>query len=99
MATPWIMERLEIKVMTYREFHDILKRHLTELQITTIQKVAFKNYEDAHGYKPKRKEQKQLAYDFMIDFICNMDVTECVRYLKPFGIPLITAITLWHGLE
>ena len=85
--------------MTYKEFHDILKGLLTEEQITIIQEFAFKNYEDAHGSRPTRKEQKQLAYDFAIDFIHDMDITECVRYLKPLGIPLLVAIKLWEGLE
>jgi len=85
--------------MTYREFHDIFKNYFTEGQITAIQELAFTNYEDAHGYRPMRKEQKQTAYDFIIDFLRNMDVTECVGYLKPLGIPLIAAINLWNGLE
>lgn len=85
--------------MTYKEFHDILKWSLTENQIAIIQEFAFQNYEDSHGCKPKRKEEKQLAYDFTIDFIRNMNITECVGCLKPLGIPLITAVNLWHGLE
>ncbi len=85
--------------MTYKEFHDIFKNHFTEEQITTIQKFAFTNYEDAHGYRPIRKAQKQIAYDFIIDFLRNMDVTECVGYLKPLGIPLLVAINLWNNLE
>jgi len=85
--------------MTYKKFHDRLIGILTEEQITTMQKFAFQNYEDAHGYRPIRKEQKQIAYDFIIDFLRNMDVTECVGYLKPLGIPLIAAINLWNSLE
>lgn len=85
--------------MTYGKLHGILRGLLTESQIQTVQELAFQNYEDAHGYRPKRKEEKQLAYDFIIDFIRDMEVTECVGYLKPMGIPLITAVNLWHGLE
>lgn len=85
--------------MTHKKFHDMLRLYLTEAQITAIQELAFQNYEDAHDYRPKRKEEKQLAYDFAIDLIRGMTVTECVGYLKPMGIPLITAIILWHGLE
>lgn len=85
--------------MTYKEFHDILKGYFTEEQITAMQKLAFINYEDAHGYRPVRKEQKQIAYEFIIDFLRDMDVTECVGYLKPVGIPLLVAIRLWNGLE
>ncbi len=85
--------------MTYKEFHDRLIGILTEEQITTMQKLAFTNYEDAHSYRPIRKEQKQIAYDFIIDFLRNMDITECVGYLKPVGIPLIAAINLWNSLE
>ncbi len=85
--------------MTYREFHDMLKGLLTEEQITIIQEFAFQNYEDAHGSRPKRKGQKQLAYNFAIDFIHDMEVTECVGCLKPLGIPLLVAIRLWEGLE
>ncbi len=85
--------------MTYKEFHDIFKKHFTEEQITAMQKFAFTNYEDAHGYRPIRKGQKQIAYEFIIDFLRNMEVTECVGYLKPLGIPLITAINLWSSLE
>lgn len=85
--------------MTYKKFHDMFRLYLTEAQITAIQESAFQNYEDAHGYRPKRKEEKQLAYDFAVDFIRDMMVTECVGYLKPMGIPLTTAVNLWHGLE
>lgn len=85
--------------MTYKEFHDILKWSLTENQIAIIQDFAFQNYEDAHGCRPGRKEEKQLAYGFTIDFIRSMNVTECVGCLKPLGIPLIAAVNLWHGLE
>ena len=85
--------------MTYEKFHDRLIGQLTERQIRTMQRIAFQNYEDAHGYRPKRKEEKMLAYDFLIDYLRDMDVTECVGYLKPFGIPLVVAITLWNGLE
>jgi len=85
--------------MIYREFHDIFKNYFTEGQITVIQELAFQNYEDAHGYRPMRKEQKQTAYDFIIDFLRNMDVTECVGYLKPIGIPRLVVINLWNSLE
>ena len=85
--------------MTYEKFHDTLIGQLTERQIRTMQRIAFQNYEDTHGYRPKRKEEKMLAYDFLIDYLRDMDVTECVGYLKPFGIPLVVAITLWNGLE
>lgn len=85
--------------MTYKKFHDIFKNYLSEEQITTLQKFAFTNYEDAHRYRPMRKEQKQIAYDFIIDFLRNMDITECVGYLKPLGIPLNATINLWNSLE
>lgn len=85
--------------MTYKEFHDILIGFLTELQITVIQEFAFQNYEDTHSTRPKRKTEKQLAYDFIIDFLRDIDVIECVGCLKPLGIPLIAAVNLWHGLE
>ena len=87
------------KDMTYKKFHDKLIRMLTEKQIAVIQAIAFQNYKDAHGYMPESKGEKQLAYDFIIDFLRNMEITECVGYLKPLGIPLITAIALWNGLE
>lgn len=85
--------------MTYKKFHDILKQFMTEREIAIIQEFAFQNYEDAHGYRPKQKMQKMIAYDFIIDFMRDMNITECVEYLKPLGIPLINAITLWYGLE
>ncbi len=85
--------------MTYKKFHDRLIGILTEEQITTMQKLAFTNYEDAHGYRPVQKGQKQIAYDFIIDFLRNMGVTECVGCLKPLGIPLLVAINLWNSLE
>jgi len=85
--------------MTYKEFHDILKGYFTEEQIVAMQKFAFTNYEDAHGYRPIRKEQKQIAYGFIIDFLRDMDVTDCVGCLKPLGIPLIATINLWNSLE
>ena len=100
MATPWqYKEKDGINDMEYKEFHNILKRVLTERETAIIQEFAFQNYEDAHGYSPRREDQKQIAYDFMIDFLRNMEVTECVGCLKPLGMPLVTAITLWHGLE
>lgn len=85
--------------MTYKEFHNVLKGMLTEEQIKVIQEFAFQNYEDAHDSRPKRKEQKQIAYGFIIDFIRDMEITECVGCLKPLGIPLLVAIKLWEGLE
>lgn len=85
--------------MTYKEFHDMLKWWLTEWQIAIIQEFAFQNYEDAHGCRPKRKEEKQIAYGFIIDFLRDMDAAECVGCLKPLGIPLLAAIKLWEGLE
>lgn len=85
--------------MTYKKFHDVFKNYLTEKQIIILQKYAFTNYEETHGYKPMRREQKQIAYGFIIDFLRNMNVTECIAYLKPIGIPLITAINLWNSLE
>ncbi len=85
--------------MTYKKFHEKLIGTLTENQISIMQKIAFTNYEDAHGYRPIRKEQKQIAYDFIIDFLRDMDITECVGYLKPLGIPLLVAIKLWNSLE
>lgn len=85
--------------MTYEEFHNLLRGLLTKREIAVIQECAFQNYEDAHNHRPKRKEQKQMAYSFIIDFLRNMDITECVRYLKPIGIPLLVAIRLWEGLE
>jgi len=85
--------------MTYKEFHDIFKNRLTEKQISNLQKFAFQNYEDAHGYRPVRKEQKQFAYDFTIDFLRSMGVAECVGHPNPLAIPLITAINLWNSLE
>lgn len=85
--------------MTYKEFHDKLIEFLTERQIDAVQKKALQNYEDAHGHKAMSKGEKMLAYDFMIDFIRDMDITECVRYLRPLGIPLITVIRLWEGME
>ena len=87
------------QIMTYKEFHDLLKGMLTESQIGIVQNVALQNYEDAHGHKAMSKGEKMLAYEFMVDFLRDMDVTECVGYLKPLGIPLITAIRLWEGLE
>ena len=68
-------------------------------EIAIIQEFAFQSNEDAHGYSPRWEDQKQIAYDFMIDFLRNMEVTECVGCLKPLGIPLVTAIKFWHGLE
>lgn len=85
--------------MTYKQFHDRLKWSLTEHQIAVIQEYAFQNYEDAHGRKPKKKEEKQMAYGFTVDFLRDMNVTECVKCLKPIGIPLLTAIKLWDTLE
>lgn len=85
--------------MTYKKFHDILVGSLTENQIAIIQDFAFQNYEDAHGHRPDQKTEKQMAYDFTINFIRNMNITECVRCLKPLGIPLTTAVNLWHVLE
>ena len=85
--------------MTYKKYHDRLIGLLTERQITIIQEIAFQNYEDTHGCRPKRKGEKQIAYEFIIDFLRNMDITECVGYLKPFDIPLLTAINLWNRLE
>lgn len=77
----------------------MLNQWLTEKEIAVIQESAFQNYEDTHGYRPRRKNQKHIAYDFMIDFLRNMELTECIGYLRPLGIPLIKAITLWNGLE
>ena len=87
------------KDMTYKQFHDRLKWSLTEHQIAAIQEYAFQNYEDAHGRKPEKKEERQMAYGFTVDFLRDMNVTECVRCLKPVGIPLLTAIKLWDTLE
>ena len=87
------------QIMTYSKFHDRLMGLLTERQITALQKMALQNYEDAHGCKARSKGEKMLAYDFMVDFIRDMEVVECVRYLRPLRIPLITVIRLWEGLE
>ena len=72
---------------------------MTEREIAFMQGIAFLNYEEGHGRRPKLKGEKMLAYDFIIGFIRDMNVSECVGYLKPFGIPLIVAVNLWHGLE
>lgn len=85
--------------MTYKEFHDCLKWALSEWEITAIQEYAFQNYEEAHGRRPEKKEEKQLAYDFITDYLRGMEIAECTGCLKPLGIPLMSAARLWHGLE
>ena len=44
----------------------MFKDYLTGNQITNVQEMEFIFYEDVHGYKPRRKAQKQLAYEFVI---------------------------------
>ena len=83
----------------FKEFHDIFKGHFTRREILDMQKVAFQNYEDAHGHKPIRKDQKEIAYSFIRDLLYNMEVCECVDYLKSFGISESNAIKFWESLE
>lgn len=85
--------------MTYKEYHDIFKDYFTERQIAAMQELAFANYEDAHGYRPMRKEQKQIAYDFIINFLRDMDAGECIEYLKPLGMRQCAIVELWDSLD
>lgn len=85
--------------MTYIEFHKLFKKYLSGKEIADMQKLAFMNYEDAHGYRPMRKSQKQVAYGFLEDLIYNMEMKECVDYLGCYGISQIKAEAIWKSLE
>lgn len=85
--------------MTYTEFHKMFKEYLTGKEIADMQELAFSNFEDAHGYRPMRKNQKQVAYGFMEDLIYNMEMEECVDYLGCYGISQYKAEAIWQSLE
>ena len=85
--------------MTYTEFYKMLKYYLTGKEIADMQELAFRNYMDAHGYRPMRKEQKQVAYGFIEDLIYNMDLEECVDYLGGYGIARYKAEAIWQSLD
>lgn len=55
------------KDMTYKEFHDNLIGEATDRQIAVLQEVAFMKYESVHGYRPKRKEEKRIAYSMLYE--------------------------------
>ena len=63
--------------------------------------MTYKKFHDilVGSLSENQKTEKPMAYDFTINFIRNMNITECVRCLKPLGIPLTTAVNLWHVLE
>lgn len=85
--------------MTYKEFYNIFKDYFTEWEISSLQELAFSNYEDAHGYRPMKKWQKQIAYDFLCDFLYNMDKKECIEYFNPFRKSHLVIEEFWNSLE
>ena len=74
--------------MTYTEFYNFFKDYFTAGQIAGLQKIAFQEHKDAHGFYPQRREQKQFAYGFLYDFLYNniADADECYEYLKSAGV-------------
>ena len=86
--------------MNYQEFYNLFKYYFTGCQIATIQRIAFQEYKDAHGYYPMRKEQKQVAYGFVHDFMYNMlDPEECCEYLRSTGASKENIVAFWKSLD
>ncbi len=86
--------------MTYPEFYNLFKDYFTGGQIAEIQRIAFKEYTDGHGYYPRRKEQKQFAYSFVHDFLYDMlDAEDCYEYLKSTGASKEIIEAFWKSLD
>lgn len=85
--------------MRYTEFVHMLDNYLTGYQIDLLKRKAYQFYQDAHGYKPLRKEQKQVAYGFIKDLLYNMKIDECIEFMEKIGVPAYKATELWQSLE
>jgi hypothetical protein len=85
--------------MTYTDFYNMLNPYLTNFQIALVQDTAFQYYEDAHGYRPMRKKQKQFAYGFIQEFFYGIEIDECIEFLGRYGVPKIKSIEFWQSLD
>lgn len=85
--------------MAYTDFYNLFKNFFTVREIQVMQDLAFSNYKDAHGFRPMRKEQKQVAYGFIEDLIYNMGLNECVDFLGSYGIVWHKATALWLSMN
>lgn len=87
--------------MTYTKFYSLLSKYFTNSEIAKIQEIAFKEYKDAHGYRPMRKNQKQCAYGFLIDFIYSeiVNCLDCYEYLKYTGVSFDSVKEFWKSLD
>jgi hypothetical protein len=85
--------------MGYKEFRDKLERFMDGKQIAAMQETAFEYYEDAHGYRPKRKNQKQFAYQFVWEQLQSMSINECIEYMGKFGVGEETAAEFCKSMD
>jgi hypothetical protein len=84
--------------MRYMEFYNTFQKYLTNNQIAQLQETAFKFYKDAHGYKPRRKSQKQFAYSFVVETLNMMDWEEFKYFLDSYGVPNYAISELYDTL-
>lgn len=85
--------------MEYPKFRKMFEGFLTGKQIADMQETAFGCYEDAHGYRPMRKNQKQIAYGFIQDLFYDMSLDDCIDYLELFDVSEEIATRFWENLE
>lgn len=88
-----------MQIITYTDFYNMFKDYLDGQQFSIMQKLAFSTYEDVLGYRPKRDRQKQSAYSYMFNKLCNMDIDEWIAYLTPLGVHEIVVIELYKKFK
>lgn len=88
-----------VDFMTYTEFCNMFKEYLTGKQLADMQDLAFRCYTVDYGYRPMRKNQKQVAYGIIQELFYRIDVEDCVDYLKQFDVPRYKAVEFWQSLE
>lgn len=66
--------------MEFKQFEEIFKAAgLTPRQIKKVQQRAYKEYEDMSGKRVATGGQKQIAYDFLVTYLQEMDEENLIR--------------------